>query len=60
MIAPMKPKHRELEAKLSKRGLSPVDWEELIYYRKIYLLDRGENPDHWNVGSRNMSKRFGF
>ena len=43
---------------LQTKGLTFQEWEIMIELRKKNLIERGENPDHWNLGSRNCSKKL--
>ena len=47
----------KLEKKLYK-GLTINQWEVLKGLRKKYLMSNGENPDHYNLGSRDFSKKL--
>lgn len=49
--------YRKLEKKLYK-GLTITEWDVLKGLRKKYLISNGENPDHFNLGSRNFSKKL--
>ena len=49
--------YRKLEKKLYK-GLTITEWDVLKGLRKKYLISNGENPDHFNLGSRDFSKKL--
>jgi hypothetical protein len=44
--------------KLPTKGLTPQEWELMVELRRKNLIERGENPNHWNLGSRNCSKKL--
>lgn len=52
--------HRKLENQLSSRGIFVDQWEDLENLRRKSLIERGENPDHWNLGDRYCSKKKQF
>lgn len=46
--------------KLQHNGLTPQEWEVMVELRRKRLISRGQNPDHWNLGSTRCSKKFGY
>jgi hypothetical protein len=49
---------RKLENKLTYgRGLTVSEWDVLIPLRVSHLTHIGENPNNWQLGSRNLKKR---
>ena len=39
------------------RGVSTSDWPELIELRRLSLIERGKNPDNWDLGSRYCKRK---
>ena len=48
----------QMSNKLQWKGLTFQEWEVMVELRKKHLISRGENPDHWDLGSRNCSKKL--
>ena len=42
------------------KGISSEEWDILIKLRKKSLIERGENPLHYEVGGRNCEKKVAF
>ena len=51
---------KKLEKKLYGRGLTFNDWDKLVALRTKHLIARGENPKHWNLDSKNFSKKLHY
>jgi len=49
----------QLRRKLNNRGLSFSEWDELIEFRKESLIEKGLNPDHYNLDDKFCSRKFG-
>lgn len=51
-------REKQLETSLSYgRGISPQAWKELIELRKKSLIQRGEDPDDFDLGSRYLMRK---
>jgi len=50
----------QMSNKLQWKGLTPQEWEVMVELRKKHLISRGENPNHWDLGSTRCSKKFGY
>lgn len=51
--------YRKLERKLY-RGLTFSEWEVLIPLRTKFLIAKGENPAHWDLNSRHLSRKLHY
>lgn len=51
-------KKQKLESQLNFRGIYQSDWPELIELRSKSLIEEGENPDHFNLGSRYCERKL--
>ena len=48
----------KLSDQVQVRGISFDDWKLLMELRTKMLVDQGEDPDDWDIGSKKLSRKI--